>query len=59
MSSEISSDRGKEYQEIKARLETENIFVLLEEHPKDERKFRWYKDNSAYSVKSGPSSCRT
>jgi hypothetical protein len=40
MSSEISSDRGKEYQEIKARLETENIFVLLEEHPKDERKFR-------------------
>jgi hypothetical protein len=29
MSSEISSDRGKEYQEIKARLETENIFVLL------------------------------
>ena len=36
----------RSYSEIEARAEAEGIFVLLKEHPNDEKRFRWYRDDS-------------
>ena len=36
----------KEYVKIEAIMEDESIFVLLKEHPNDERRFPWYENDS-------------
>lgn len=38
----------RSYSEIKAQAQAENIFVLLVEHPNDENRFHWYRDESEH-----------
>lgn len=42
----------KEYEEIRLKMENDHIFVLLKEHPNNDNRFPWYKNDTVPLQKS-------